>query len=98
ASKTARTLGRFQEALDIATEEHTRAPSYWTALALAGAERARRAPAAAVAAYETALALAPDEATRATLELDIADLYFDLGRAEAAMAAYARVLSRDPKH
>jgi tetratricopeptide (TPR) repeat protein len=88
-----RLAGRSKEALHLAEEQHERAPSYWTAIALAATLREARELERALDAFRAAAACdAEDDAVR----LDIADCLLDLGRPEDADGAYAEALALAP--
>jgi tetratricopeptide (TPR) repeat protein len=88
-----RLAGRAEEALALAEQQHQRAPSYWTAVALGATLREGQELERAVDAYRAAAAFDDnDEAAH----LDIGDCLLELGRADAADAAYAAALARAP--
>jgi tetratricopeptide (TPR) repeat protein len=89
-----RELGHVDEALAIATEAHQRAPTYFTAVALAGARRAQGRFALALDAFQDALQRNPDDLSA---RLDRGDLLCEIGQPEAGLAAYQDVLDRDPE-
>jgi tetratricopeptide (TPR) repeat protein len=93
-SVLARELGHVDDALAISTDAHHRAPSYFTAVAIAGARRAGGAPALALDAFDEALRHNPDDLP---VRLDRGDLLCEIGQPDAGLAAYQDVLDRDPE-
>jgi tetratricopeptide (TPR) repeat protein len=89
-----RELGHVNDALAIATEAHQRAPSYFTAVAIAGARRAQGEFVLALDTFQEALRHNPGDLS---VRLDRGDLLCDIGQPEAGLAAYQDVLDRDPQ-
>ncbi|MBS2014152.1 MAG: tetratricopeptide repeat protein [Deltaproteobacteria bacterium] len=94
-ARLVRLTGDLDRAISIAEDAHRRGPSYFTCVARGAAYREASRYAEAIAAYEDAVAMEPnDDAVR----LDIGDLSIAAGDTERAARAYAEVLTRDPRH
>jgi len=81
-SRNARLAGEHDRALRIAEEQHARNPDYWACIALGTNRKETGDPDGAVAAFESALALKPDDDAA---RLDLGDLH----RRVAAAGAFA---------
>lgn len=90
-----RSAGRHAEAVGFAEAAYAAAPSFITAVALAGALRGIGDTDAAVAAYERAQAHAPEQPGPG---LDVGDMLSDAGRYPEALRRYEAVLARHPEH
>jgi tetratricopeptide (TPR) repeat protein len=90
-----RRIGRLDDALQVANAAFTRKPSWVSATALAQAHRKLGHVDQALAAYERALELDPDDLTA---RLDIGDMLLDARRLEESLRAYEDVLAVEPRH
>ncbi len=93
-----RKRGLLEEAARVAEEGHRRAPSYETAVAMAGVYRMMHNFDAAVAAYREAISRQPNEAAGVSVRNDIADILCGQGKVEEGVREYRAVLDHEPKH
>lgn len=94
-ARLVRMTGDYERAIAIAEDSHRRGPSYFTCVARGAAYRECGKLAEAIAAYEEAVVLEPnDDAVR----LDIGDLSLMADDPDRAARAYAEVLTKDPRH
>jgi tetratricopeptide (TPR) repeat protein len=91
-----RKRGLFEEAARVAEEGHRRAPSYGTAVAMAGVYRRMRNFDAAVAAFREAISRQPNEEAGISARNDIADILCGQGKVEEGVREYRAVLDYAP--
>jgi tetratricopeptide (TPR) repeat protein len=94
-SRLLRMSGKAKEALALLTEVHPVHPSYFTAIGLAAARKETGDVEGCIAANEEALQFRADDIG---VRLDLGDTHLELGRFDAARAAYAAVLEQQPNH
>jgi Flp pilus assembly protein TadD len=87
---------RPEEAVVVATRGLSDPPSYWPLVGLADALRACGRLSEALTRFEQAMAAAPTPDLALAASLLVGDTCLDLGRDDAARAAYERVLDVDP--
>jgi len=92
-----RKRGLLEEASRIAEEGDRRAPSYETAVALAGVYRTMSRFDAAIKAFREAIHRQPNEAASVYVHNDIADILCEQGKIEEGVREYRAVLDHDPE-
>src|SRR5262249_4334571 len=91
-----RKRGLLEEAARVAEEGDRCAPSYETAVAMAGVYRKMHSFDAAIAAYRQAISRQADEAVGISAHNDIADIVCGQGKVEEGVREYRAVLDYAP--
>jgi tetratricopeptide (TPR) repeat protein len=95
AARCARYAGDLELAGRIAEESYRREPNYVTAIGVACVLRDKGDFKGAIEAYRSAAAFNPEAPY---VWLDVGDLCIEAGRPDDALAAYGKVLEREPAH